>query len=59
MPPNARSRGSLAAGRAAIAGKNVKRAENELAIHAVIAGPSEELDQLLAPYRVTFEQLRP
>ena len=50
---------ALAAGRAAIAGKNVKRAENELAIHAVIAGPSEELDQLLAPYRVTFDQLRP
>ncbi|HEY6039385.1 MAG TPA: hypothetical protein VIV58_34120, partial [Kofleriaceae bacterium] len=50
---------ALAAGRAALAHHDVKRAENELAIHAVLAGASEELDQLLAPDRVTFGQLVP
>jgi hypothetical protein len=51
---------ALAAGKAAFARHDTKRAENELAIHAVLAGSSsEELDQLLAPARVTFGQLVP
>jgi len=50
---------ALAAGKRALAEHNTKRAENELAIHAVIAGSSEELDKLLAPYRVAFGQLVP
>ncbi|MEP6860422.1 MAG: hypothetical protein ABJE66_07370 [Deltaproteobacteria bacterium] len=50
---------ALAAGKAAVARHAPKRAENELAIHAVLAGSSEELDQLLAPDRVTFGQLVP
>jgi hypothetical protein len=50
---------ALAAGKAAIARHDTKRAENELAIHAVLAGSSEELDQLLASDRVTFGQLLP
>ncbi|HET9988228.1 MAG TPA: hypothetical protein VFQ65_06905 [Kofleriaceae bacterium] len=50
---------ALAAGKAAFARHDTKRAENELAIHAVLAGSSEELDQLLAPDRVTFGQLVP
>lgn len=50
---------ALAAGKAAFARHDTKRAENELAIHAVLASSSEELDQLLAPYRVTFGQLVP
>ena len=50
---------ALAAGQKAVAEKNIKRAENELVIHALIAGSSEELDKLLAPYHVTFSQLVP
>jgi hypothetical protein len=50
---------ALTAGQRALREHNLKRAENELAIHAVIAGSSEELDTLLAPYRVTFGQLVP
>jgi hypothetical protein len=50
---------ALAAGKAAVARHDTKRAENELAIHAVLAGSSEELDQLLASDRVTFGQLVP
>ena len=50
---------ALAAGRAAVVRHDTKRAENELAIHAVLAGSSEELDQLLAADRVTFGQLLP
>jgi len=50
---------ALAAGTAAVARHDTKRAENELAIHAVLAGSSEELDQLLANDRVTFGQLVP
>ena len=50
---------ALAAGQRALAQHNTKRAENELAIHALIAGSSEELDKLLAPYHVTFSQLVP
>lgn len=50
---------ALAAGKAALARHDIKRAENELAVHAVLAGAGDELDQLLAPYRVTFGQLVP
>ena len=50
---------ALAAGQKALAQNNLRRAENELVIHALIAGPSEELDKLLTPYRVTFAQLVP
>jgi len=50
---------ALAAGQRALAQHNTKRAENELVIHALIAGSSEELDRLLAPYHTTFSQLVP
>jgi len=52
---------ALAAGKAALVRHDIKRAENELAVHAVLAGAgaSDELDQLLAPDRVTFGQLVP
>jgi hypothetical protein len=56
---NATATAALAAGKAAVARHDTKRAENELAIHAVLAGSSEELDQLLASDRVTFGQLVP
>ena len=50
---------ALAAGKKALAQHNTRRAENELAIHAVLAGSSEELDSVLAPFHVTFAQLQP
>ena len=56
---NATATDALAAGQLAVSQHNVRRAENELMIHALIAGSSEELDKLLTPYRVTFSQLVP
>lgn len=50
---------AYAAGKKALEMKRHEAAENHLAIHALLAGSSAELDEILSAWRVTFIELLP